>query len=223
MLGRIWDGTWGRAAVVVAVIVVLAVGAGGAAWVWLDGEEPAAPRTYRGERSTAIYAPIATRERDPRPLTREEVLGPATATVKAGGVAMVRRSASLTGDCASVVSGEAAEALAGCTQVLRAVYASRDGDVSGQFLVFNMADATAADALVAAVDPAAGRGFARLAPDQPASFDAARSWAQARALGHFVTLSWVGPVGDERPDLTGPQLALDGLGRALQQRVVDAE
>jgi hypothetical protein len=221
MLGRMWDGAWGRAAVVVAVVVVLAAGAG--AWLWLSGEELAAPRTYRGERSTAIYAPIATRERDPRPLAQEEVLGPATATVAAGGTSMVRRSASLTGDCASVVSGAAAETLAGCTQVLRAVYASGDGDVSGQFLLFNMADATAADALVAALDPAAGRGFARLAPDQPASFDTARSWAQARALGHFVTLSWVGPVGDERPDLTGAQLALDGLGRALQQRVVDAE
>jgi hypothetical protein len=220
--GRAGGGAWGRVAALAAVLVVLAGGAG--AWLWLrGGADEVAPGTYRAERSTELYAPIASRELDPRPLSEAEVLGPATATVEAAGTAMVRRSASLAADCAAVVHGAAAEALAGCTQVLRAVYASRDGSVSGQFLLFNMADAEAADALVAALDPASGKGFARLAPEQPDSFDAARSWAQARALGHFVTLSWVGPVGDERPNLTGPQLALDGLGRALQQRVVDAE
>jgi len=221
MLGRIWDETWGRVAVVAAVLVLAGGGVG--AWLWLGGASGATAAGYRGERSTAIYAPIATRERDPRPLTQEEVLGPDTATLESSGTVLVRRAASLSGDCAAAVWGAAADALTGCTQVLRAVYASRDGAVSGQFLLFNMPDAAAADALVAALDPKEGRGFARLAPEQPESFDAARSWAQARALGHFVTLSWVGPVGDERPDLTGARLALDGLGLALQRRVVEAE
>lgn len=221
MLGRIWEDTRGRVAVAAAVLVLAAGGAG--AWLWLGGGAEATAGTYRMERSTAIYAPIATRQADPRPLTQEEVLGADTARLTANGTVLVRRAASLSEDCAAVVWGSAADALTGCTQVLRAVYASEDGAISGQFLVFNMPDAKAADALVEALDPAAERGFVRVAPEQPASFDATRSWAQARALGHFVTLTWVGPVGDERPDLTGAQLALDGLGRALHQRVIDAE
>ncbi|GGM63608.1 hypothetical protein GCM10010106_06970 [Thermopolyspora flexuosa] len=221
MLGRIWGDTRGRVAVVATVLVLVAGGAG--AWWWLRDGTQATAGTYRMERSTAIYAPIANRKADPRPLTEQEILGPDTERLTANDTVLVRRAASLSEDCAAVVWGSAAEALTGCTQVLRAVYASEDGAVSGQFLVFNMPDAAAADALVAALDPKADRGFVRVAPEQPASFDAARSWAQARALGHFVTLSWVGPVGDERPDLTGPQLALDGLGQALNQRVVDAE
>jgi len=254
MLARIWEDTRGRVAVAAAVLVLAAGGAG--AWLWLGGGAEATAGTYRMERSTAIYAPIATRQADPRPLTQEEVLGADTARLTANGTVLVRRGAgpsgggggpawgaaggapagvtatgpvrvrgagSLSGDCAAAVWGSAADALAGCTQVLRAVYASEDGAISGQFLVFNMPDAKAADALVEALDPAAERGFVRVAPEQPASFDAPRSWAQARALGHFVTLTWVGPVGDERPDLTGAQLALDGLGRALHQRVIDAE
>jgi len=221
MLGRIWDATWGRVAVVATVLAVAGGGVG--AWLWLRGEPGVTAAGYLGERSTAIYAPIATRARDARPLTQEEVLGPNTATLESGGTVLVRRAASLSGDCAAVVWGAAADALSGCTQVLRAVYASRDGAVSGQFLMFNMPDSVAADALVAALEPARGLGFVRLAPEQPESFDAARSWAQARALGHYVTLSWVGPVGDERPDLTGARVALDGLGLAVQRRVIEAE
>lgn len=221
MLGRIWGDTRGRVAVVATVLVLVAGGAG--AWWWLRDGTQATAGTYRMERSTAIYAPIANRKADPRPLTEQEILGPDTERLTANDTVLVRRAASLSGDCAAAVWGSAADALAGCTQVLRAVYASEDGAISGQFLVFNMPDAKAADALVEALDPAAERGFVRVAPEQPASFDATRSWAQARALGHFVTLTWVGPVGDERPDLTGAQLALDGLGRALHQRVIDAE
>jgi hypothetical protein len=155
-------------------------------------------------------------------LSQGEVFGPGTATVTARGVTLARHSVTVTADCATMVWGDGpAAALAGCTQALRAVYGTSEGDVSGQFHIFNLADGTAADALVTALNHK-GSGFLRLAPDQPESFDAARSWAQVRALGHYVTVSWAGPVGDARPDLTGAQLALDALGKVVQARVITA-
>jgi hypothetical protein len=112
-------------------------------------------------------------------------------------------------------------ALAGCDQALTGVYGTAGGEIAGQFQVFNLPDGAKADALVTALNHHSD-GFVRLGPGQPGSFDAIRSWAQVRALGHFVTVSWVGPVGDERVDLTGAQVALDGIGRVLQKRVVGA-
>ncbi len=203
-----------------AAVAVLA--GGGAAYLGLRGDEGPRPGTFRGERTNAMYAPIATRRLDPEPLSQAEVFGPGTATVSARGVTLTRRSVTVTADCATMVWGDGpAEALAGCTQALRAVYGTAEGDICGQFQIFNLADGTAADALVAALNHKGG-GFVRLGPGGPGSFDAARSWAQVRALGHYVTVSWAGPVGDARPDLTGAQLALDALGKVVQDRVIAA-
>jgi hypothetical protein len=121
-------------------------------------------------------------------------------------------------DCVQAVWGSAEDAVAGCTQVLRAHYATPDGQISGQFLIFNLADSTAADKLVAAFGSG---GFVRLAPGMPAGFDGSHSWAQARALGHYVTLSWVGPaVPGSQVDLTASQVAVDGLSLVIQRRLV---
>jgi hypothetical protein len=211
----------GRTWIVVTAVTALVAG-GGAAFLLTRGDDGPRPGTYRGERTSALYAPIATRALDPRPLTEGEVFGPRTASLSAAGVTLVRRSVTVSAGCAAAVWGAGPQAaVAGCTQALRAVYSTAAGDVSGQFQIFNLPDGRAADALVTALNHD-GSGFARLAPGQPKAFDAVRSWAQVRALGHYVTLSWVGPVGDERPDLTGAQLALDGLSRALQTRVVEA-
>jgi hypothetical protein len=121
-------------------------------------------------------------------------------------------------DCAQAVWGSAEDAVAGCTQVLRAHYETPDGQISGQFLIFNLADSAAADKLVAAFKSG---GFVRLAPGTPAGFDSSHSWAQARALGHYATLSWVGPaVLGSQVDLTSSQVAVDGLSLVIQRRLV---
>lgn len=212
-----------RLLLAVAASAVLAA-AGAGLYLWAGGE-PAGPQvgTFRGERGSEFYAPIGTRERDPRPLTEQEVFGPATESLTAAGVTLLRRSVTGTADCATAVTGERqAAALRGCSQVLRAGYEAADGTVAGQFAVFNLPDAAAADALVAALDPAGGEGFLRPLPGRPGAFDTARSWAQVRALGHYVTVSWVGPVGQGPADLTGAQLALETLGRAIHRRLVAA-
>ncbi|GAA2847218.1 hypothetical protein GCM10010517_04210 [Streptosporangium fragile] len=201
----------------IAVVAVLVVVAGVAAFLWLGGDASAArPATFRAEPSTAHYAPIATRALDPDPLTVAEMFP--GASVSAGEVTLGRKGTEALDDCAEVVWGSAQDALAGCTQVLRAHYATADGTVSGQFLIFNLADSAAADRLVAAFK---GDGFVRPAPGTPEGFDGSRGWAQARALGHYVTLSWVGPaVPGAKVDLTYPQVAVDGLGLVIQRRLL---
>ena len=47
--------------------------------------------------------------------------------------------------------------------------------------------------------------------------------AEARALGHYVGVSWVGAVeGAAGGDLVEPLIALDGLSSVVQSRVLDA-
>ncbi|WP_405151582.1 hypothetical protein OG589_21105 [Sphaerisporangium sp. NBC_01403] len=210
--------TW----IAVAVAGVLAV-AGAVLFVTLRPETGPSPARFHGERTSALYAPIATRALDPRPLSEQEVFGQAR-TPASSGVSMERREVTVSADCAEAVWGSGpAAALTGCAQVLRASFAVSGGGVSGQYAVFDLADGGSADRLVAALDPAHGEGFLRLAPGQPESFDAGHSRAEVRALGHFVVVNWVGPVGDEgRADLTYPQLALETLGGFVQRRVLAA-
>ncbi|MEU8267333.1 hypothetical protein AB0B89_09195 [Sphaerisporangium sp. NPDC049002] len=211
-----------RTLIAVAAVGVLAV-AGAVLFVVTSPETGPIPARFRGERTSALYAPIATRARDPRTPSEQEVFGQA-AGLTSSGVTMERRQVTVSSDCAGVVWGSGpAAALTGCAQVLRASFASADGGVSGQYAVFDLADGASADRLVAALDPKDGDGFLRLAPGQPQSFDAGHSRAEVRALGHFVVVNWVGPVGDEgRADLTYPQLALETLGGFVQRRVLDA-
>ncbi len=191
----------------IAVVVLLA---GVAAVAACGGEDQPRPASVRVEKTSALYAPIAARQSDPRPLTTGEVF-PA-GRLGSGGVTLTRGPVTEAADCAGSVWGSAP--VAGCSQVLRAVYSSPG--LSGQFLIFNMADGAAADALAAAFAKVA---FVRLAPGQPAVDG---GWAQVRALGHFVTVSWIAPVGDAKPDLTAGLLALDGAGRFVQDRVLQA-
>ncbi len=198
------------------IIVVLAGVAGVGAFLWLGNEPAPRAAVLRAESGTAHYAPIATRALDPRPLTVAEMFpGP---SVSAGTTRLALKSTEALADCAEAVWGSAEDALGGCTQVLRARYETEDGAVSGQFLIFNLADSAAADRLVAALR--AG-GFVLPAPDTPDGFDGSRSWAQVRGLGHYVTVSWVAPVvPGSKVDLTYPQVAMDGLGLVIQRRLV---
>ncbi|MEU9885759.1 hypothetical protein [Sphaerisporangium sp. NPDC051011] len=210
-----------RTLIVVAVAGVLAA-AGVGLYVTTRPETGPNPAFFRGEPTSALYAPIATRRLDPRPLTGQEVFG-ASPSPAAQGVTMERREVAVSDDCAEALWGSAVKAAAsGCARVARAGFAASGGGVSGQYAVFDMADGASADRLVAALDPRRGGGFLRLAPGQQA-FDAARSRAEVRALGHFVVVNWAGPVGDVAgADLTFPQLALDGLGAFAQARVLAA-
>ncbi|TYB67924.1 hypothetical protein FXF51_14300 [Nonomuraea sp. PA05] len=112
-------------------------------------------------------------------------------------------------DCDEVLSGATAQ---GCTQALQATY--QGGGVAGQFVIFNLGDGRAADALVAALRT---DGFVR----QDITFEAVGSRAQARAMGHYVTVSWVGGAVPAE-DLVTALVALDGLGKVVQGRIIAA-
>ncbi|MEU4834944.1 hypothetical protein [Streptosporangium sp. NPDC023615] len=201
---------------------VLAVVAGGGAYLWLGGGPGPRAAVLRAEPGTAHYAPIATRALDPRPLTVAELF--ARPTVSAGTTRLALKGTEELADCAEAAWGSARDALGGCTQALRARYETEDGEVWGQFLIFNLADSAAADRLVTALE---GEGFVLPAPGTPAGSGDPQGWAQVRALGHLVTVSWVAPTApaaqdapEGRPDLTYPQVALDGLSLVIQRRLV---
>ncbi|MEV4090995.1 hypothetical protein [Streptosporangium saharense] len=200
--------------IVAAVVVLLAAG-GVVAFLWSRAEEVTRrPATFRAERTTAHYEPIATRAADPDPLTVAEIFP--TGSVSAGGTTLASQGNEELTDCASAVWGTAREAVAGCTQVLRARYATGDGLVLGQFVIFNLADSAAADRLV---DALGHNGFVR--PAATDGFQGSTGWAQARALGHYVTVSWVAPAPNAgKVDLTFPQVAVDSPSLLIQHRLV---
>ncbi len=194
-----------RRLIVSVVVAALAVAAGGA-WWWFGRDLPR-PAALRAESTSALYALVDSRQADAAPLTVAEIFTPDTQTL--GG--MTRDAVEELGDCDDALWGAAAP---GCTQALRATYTG--GSVAGQFVIFNLPDGRAADALVAAVRD---DGFVR----QAVPFDAGRSRAEVRALGHYVTVSWVGAVAaDSGADLVQPLIGLDALGRAIQARVLAA-
>ncbi|GII90376.1 hypothetical protein [Sinosporangium siamense] len=207
-----------RSSLVVLVTVVVLAAAGGVAFWLLSGGEDR-PGVYRGEFTTAIYAPISTRAADGKPLSLIEVFGEDTRRLAvAGGRSPLRQGTSaVVDDCGDAVWGEGVEeVLDGCSQMLKAAYTSEDGKTAGEFFIFNMASAEGADLLVKAMHD---RAFVR----RETGFDASRSSAQARSMGHYVTVSWVGPVGGTgRVDLAAEQVALDRLGQVVQARVVNA-
>ncbi|NUW39783.1 hypothetical protein [Nonomuraea rhodomycinica] len=194
-----------RLIVALAAVAGLAVAAAGA-WFWLGGDEPR-PATLRSERTSALYSLIDTRQADSRPLTVDEVFTGGTATLGT----LRRVSAEQLDGCDDALWGATAT---GCTQALRATYEGPAG-AAGQFVIFNLADGRAADALVAALGK---DGFVRPA----VSLDAAHSRATARAMGHYVTVSWASTPGGRGADLVPTLIELDKLGQVVQARVVAA-
>lgn len=196
-----------RTRVVIALgvaVAVVAAGLGG--WLWLGGEHPR-PAGLRAENTSALYRLVDSRRADAAPLTTAEVF--TAGTVSLGG--MTRDAVEEFGDCGEALWGVEAP---GCTQALRATY--RGEAIAGQFVIFNVPDGRSADALVAELR---GEGFVR----QAVPFDAARSRAEVRALGHYVTVSWVGALdGAPATDLVEPLIALDGLGGVVRSRVLSA-
>ncbi|WP_345431104.1 hypothetical protein [Actinoallomurus vinaceus] len=198
------------AAGVVLVVALMAVA--GLVVLLHDDSKPAAPQpgglaaggplpsVYSAASSTDVFAPIAKRTADPSPLTENEVFDKKTIADKESKASLKLTESKLDARCSDAVWGQALVRRlqqAGCTQVARGVYA--DKRFMAMVAIFNVADSTVADKVVAAADPQSGEGFAR-PPSDEAAFGQGFSTARGVAMGHYAVITWV-----RRADGTGSE------------------
>lgn len=197
------------AGVVVLVAVIIAV----AVVVLGDGGHRAArpatphaatvgplPAAYSQAPSTSAFEPIGKRSADPRPLTAAEVFHTKTVTDADAGASLKLTGSKVDAQCDAAVWGDRIAGQlqrGGCTQATRGMYA--DKRFAAMVTIFNLADANAADRLVAAADPRSGNGFPLpLAGATP--FGRGFSTSRGLAMGHYAVITWA-----QRTDGTGDE------------------
>jgi hypothetical protein len=100
-------------------------------------------------------------------------------------------ASSLDAQCTSAIWGTRLAgrlAQGGCTQAARATYS--DKNFAALVTIFNLADARAADQVVADADPRSDSGFP-LAPSGSPAFGQGFSTARGVAMGHYAVITWV--------------------------------
>ncbi|GAA4616888.1 hypothetical protein GCM10023195_75190 [Actinoallomurus liliacearum] len=149
------------------------------------------PSVYSAASSTAVFAPIAKRTADPSPLTANEVFDEKKISDQDAKASLKLTASKLDARCADTVWGQPLIRLlqqSGCTQTTRGVYG--DKNFTAMVTIFNLADSTAADRLVAAADPRTGNGFVRPLGEDGA-FGQGFSTARGVAMGHYAVITWV--------------------------------
>jgi hypothetical protein len=192
-------------AVVVAAAVLLLTKSGG-------GHGAAAPEVkdvqaegpgasaYSQAASTAAFAAIADRSKDAKPLTAAEVFATKKISDTDAKATLKLTASKLDSHCTVAIWGTRLAGLlqqGGCTQTARATYS--DKHFAAIVTIFNLADAEAADRVVASADPRSGNGFP-LAPPRSPPFGQAFSTARGVAMGHYAVITWV-----QRADGTGDE------------------
>lgn len=198
----------------VLAVVLLPLGggppAGAVAAVGRPAPSGVVPRAYSSAPATATFAKVAKRAADPKPLRLDEAF-PQSATVIGDPVthaAMRLQAKRLDADCAKAVWGTAAVGdvlrRGGCTQAVRALYADPAKGYAATLAIFNLADAAAADTLVATFAPGHATPGFLVPPPAPAPLDrfAAQGFSTARgvAMGHYAVITWAARLdgrGDE--------------------------
>jgi hypothetical protein len=147
--------------------------------------------TYSQAASTAAFAVIADRAKDAKPLTPGQVFGIKKITDADAKASLKLTASKLDARCAAAIWGTRLAgrlAQGGCTQASRATYS--DKHFAALVTVFNLANAKAADLVVAEADPRSGNGFPLAPPGSPA-FGQAFSTARGVAMGHYAVITWV--------------------------------
>ncbi len=182
------------------------------------------PSTYSMASSTKAFAPIDRRGADPRPLTAAQVTDPKTINDKDAKASLRLTASKLDARCSDAVWGDRLAALlrrGGCTQASRVVYTGKR--YAAMVTIFNLADATGADQVVAALDPRAGDGFP-LSPTAAVSFGQGFSTARGIAMGHYAVITWIRRAdgsGDETDAGLVSLLVTIGPPQAILDRVAD--
>jgi hypothetical protein len=162
-----------------------------------DGPLPAA---YSQAPSTSVFEPIGKRSADLRPLTAAEVFDTKTVTDADARASLKLTASKVDAQCDAAVWGDRIAGRlqrAGCTQATRGMYA--DKHFAAMVTIFNLADANAADRLVAAADPRSGNGFP-LPLTGATPFGHGFSTSRGLAMGHYAVITWA-----QRTDGTGDE------------------
>nr|BFE89004.1 hypothetical protein GCM10020093_116050 [Planobispora longispora] len=186
------------------------------------------PDTYKGWPSPKLFAPIAQRTADPKPLTVKDVFG--EKTLKEGRITLKLAGTEAGADCAAAVWGrELAAQLAagGCSQVVRGVYLSADGRYVAQYTLFNLRDTASADALATSLTTLHRGGWPLALESGTAAFPAGgHTEASGHAMGHYAGLVWIGRTDgaepDAKDDFVSLALAVRNAEKAVFRRVVAA-
>ncbi|MFC4908007.1 hypothetical protein [Actinomadura gamaensis] len=155
------------------------------------------PSTYSSSPSARAYAGIEKRTSDAAPLTQAEAFPADAATIEVSQkIKLTLRGKELGGDCTAAVWGaDTAKALrrAGCTQTARTLYADTTHGYALSVTVFNLVDASSANAVVDALGQGRGGGFVKPLPsDGPLATFGQNGYGAARgvAMGHFAVVAW---------------------------------
>ncbi|GAA5052526.1 hypothetical protein HNP84_001489 [Thermocatellispora tengchongensis] len=184
------------------------------------------PDDYQGWGSPALFAPIATREADPAPLTTKEVFG--AKTLKAGRITLRLVASDTVADCGAAIQGqEVADLVAegGCTQAVRGLYLSADRRYVAQYTMLNLADTEAANTLVEELKTRYRGGWAlALASEKAALPVGGHTEGSGHAMGHYAGLVWIARTDGAEPgrtdDFVSLTLAVRGAEKAVYRRVV---
>lgn len=185
-----------------------------------------APSDYRGWSSPDLFAPIADRKTDAKPLTVNEVFGSKTLRADKAVVKLADRRAD--DDCAAAAWGEELIeqlAEAGCSQALRGLYVSSDKRHVLQYTLFNLRDVEAANTLVEELSTKYRNGWARILESRKAVFPGdGYSEGSGHAMGHYAGLVWLARADGAEPrpsdDFVALSLAVRGAEKAIYRRVV---
>lgn len=182
------------------------------------------PSAYSMASSTKVFAPIARRRADARPLTAGDVFDPKTIRDKDAKASLRLTASKLDARCSDAVWGGVLAAVlrrSGCSQASRAVYTG--SRYAAMVTIFNLADAAGADRVVAAADPRNGDGFPQ-SPTGAVSFDQGFSTARGVAMGHYAVITWIRRAdgsGDETDAGLVSLLVAIGPPPAVLTRVAD--
>lgn len=164
-------------------------------------ESPPADRIRPAEVSLLVVDPrtpdaIASREKDPEPLTEAEVFGAHRRIEVSQGLFMARRAQEIDGDCSAAVWGQRLVDLlaeSGCVQVTRAFYEQEDRKYLALTALISVSAAEDAERVAEALGGGQPiEGFVRRLPGS-APFDGfgrGQNKAYVSHLGHYVSVVW---------------------------------
>ncbi|GII02498.1 proline-rich domain-containing protein [Planobispora takensis] len=184
------------------------------------------PDSYQGWVSSKVFAPIARRADNSKPLTLKEVFG--EKTLKEGRITLKLTDSALDTGCSTAVWGQAlAQRLtqAGCLQAARGLYVSADGRYVAQYTLFNLRDVASADALTTSLKTL-HRGGWPLALNPEAFPAGGYTEGSGHAMGHYAGLVWIGRADGAEPtaqdDFISLALTVRGAEKGVFRRVVTA-